>query len=91
MLASVGTLGIFGPPHDNLASIAAERIYEERYKGGATTPEEYIHESIVDPLVFLPDGFQITRFPMPIFSNLSEQEVEALVYLLMQPPSVAIP
>lgn len=88
VLASVGTLGVFGPPHDDLATIAAERIHEERYKGTATTAEEYIRESIVVPQAFFVEGYQITRFPMPVFSNLSEQQVDALVYLLMQPPAI---
>lgn len=88
-LAAVESLGTFGPPHDNLAEIAGERIHEDRYKGPASTPQEYIRESIVDPLAFLVSGYQITRFPMPIFTNLSEQEVDALVYLLMQPPATA--
>lgn len=88
LLASVETLGTFGPPHDDLATIAAERIHEERYKGTATTAEEYIRESIVNPQAFFVEGYQITRFPMPVFSNLSEQQVDALVYLLMQPPAV---
>lgn len=85
-LASVGTVGAFGPPHDDMAALAAQRLTEARYQGSATTPEEYIRESIVDPTVFLTPGYQITRFPMPIFSNLSERELDALVYLLMQPP-----
>lgn len=88
LLASVGTLGTFGPPHDDLATIAAERIHEERYKGTTTTAEEYIRESIVDPQAFFVEGYLITRFPMPVFTNLSEQQVDALVYLLMQPPAV---
>lgn len=91
VLTSVGSAGIFGPPHDNMAEIAAQRIREERYQGSAATPEEYIHESIVDPQRFLTDGYQITRFPMPVFTNLAAQEVDALVYLLMQPPEMAIP
>lgn len=82
-LSAIGSEGTFGPPHDNLAAIAAQRLQEERYHGAATTAEEYIRESIVDPLAFLVEGYQITRFPMPIFTNLSPQEVDALVYLLL--------
>ena len=90
-LASVGTLGTFGPAQDNLAVNAAQRIHEERYKGAATTAEAYIRESIVNPQAFMVTGYQITRFPMPIFTNLSEREVDALVYLLMQPSAAAVP
>lgn len=88
VLTSMETQGAFGPPHDDMATIATERIHEERYKGNATTAEEYIRESIVNPQAFFVDGYQITRFPMPVFSNISEQQVDALVYLLMQPPAV---
>lgn len=90
-LATIGTQGTFGPPHDNLAEIAVERIHEERYQGAATTPEEYIRESIIDSQAFLVDGYQITRFPMPVFTNLSAHELDALVYLLMQPSDNAVP
>jgi len=39
----------------------------------------------------LVDGYQITRFPMPVFTNLSAHELDALVYLLMQPSDNAVP
>lgn len=82
-LRAIGSEGTFGPPHDNLAAIAAQRLQDARYHGAATSPEEYIRESIVDPLAFLVEGYQITRFPMPIFTNLSPHELDALVYLLL--------
>lgn len=88
-LASVGTQGAFGPPHDDMAETASRRITEERYTGAATSPEEYIRESILKPAIFLTEGYQITRFPMPIYATLSAAEVDALVYLLMQPPASA--
>ncbi|MBX3051266.1 MAG: hypothetical protein KF753_07335 [Caldilineaceae bacterium] len=84
-LAAMESKGTFGPPQDNLAVTAAKRIEEERYKGTALTAAEYIRESIVNPQAFFVDGYQITRFPMPVFTNLSVREVDALVYLLMQP------
>lgn len=85
-LNTIGSEGAFGPSHDNMAEIAAQRLQNPRYQGAATSAEEYVRESIVDPLAFLVEGYQITRFPMPIFTNLSPQEVDALVYLLLQTP-----
>ncbi len=39
---------------------------------------------IVDPNVFIVDGYQFARFPMPIFDTLPDDELEALVHLLLQ-------
>ena len=83
-LDAVGTAGTFGPPHDGMATIAALRIQEPQYTGKAATAAEYIYESIVDPKAFMVPGYEHTQHQMPIYTFLSEPDVEALVQMLLQ-------
>lgn len=53
-----GMAGNIGPDLTNMGSVAAERIQAEDYTGDATTAEEYIHESIVDPQVYIVPEYQ---------------------------------
>ena len=84
-LTKAGTHGTFGPTHDNLGATAAERILDPRYRGTATTPAEYVRESILQPGIFYVEGYQITRFRMPAYTNLSEEELNDLITFLMTP------
>lgn len=79
-LADAGATGTIGPTHEGLAQTAAKRIADPGYTGQATTAEEYIHESIVDPSVYVVPGYQPI---MPSYSTLSEEQVNALVQYLM--------
>ena len=78
-----GTSGIFGPPHDGMKAIAAVRIKDENYRGEATTAAQYIRESILDPTVYVVPGFETSVHRMPAYTNLSAQEIEALVTFLL--------
>jgi len=69
-------------------AVAAERLKDERYKGKATTPEEYLHESMVEPSAFVVSGFgktgsNDTISPMPNVSKgsigLSDVEIGAVI------------
>jgi len=82
-LTTAGTTGTFGPPHDGLAETAALRIQDPRYAGEATTPEQYIAESIVKPQVYTVEGYVGTSHAMPPYTHLSDEDVQALVALLM--------
>ena len=84
-LTKAGTHGTFGPTHDNLETTAAERILDPRYRGTATTPAEYVRESILQPGIFYVEGYQITRFRMPMYTNLSEEELNDLITFLLTP------
>lgn len=83
-LASAGTAGAFGPSHDDARAQAEERLRDPNYRGAATTAEEYIRESIVDPGVYLVPGYAATPHRMPAYGNLSDEALDALVALLMQ-------
>lgn len=83
-LDAANTAGIFGPPHNGMAATAAARIANGHYTGAATTPDAYLRESILNPGVYLVDGYAATRHPMPAYTHLPAEEVEALVHLLLQ-------
>jgi mono/diheme cytochrome c family protein len=83
-LDAADTGGIFGPTHNDMAATAAARIMHEDYTGAATMPGEYLRESILNPGVYIVDGYAATRHPMPAYTYLPAEEIEALVYLLLQ-------
>jgi len=79
-----GTRGTFGPSHDGLGAIAAQRWQEPTYQGDATTAAEYLHESLVDPQRFVVPGYELTPHRMPSYSFLPPAELAALVVWLQQ-------
>lgn len=83
--AAAGTAGIFGPPHDDMRTIAEQRIRDAKYKGEATTAEEYVRESVLRPGAYRVPGYERTRFLMPAYTNLGETQVDALIRLLLDP------
>lgn len=82
-LTIAGTKGVFGPNHDDMGRIAEARVTDSAYTGAATTAREYIYESLVDPRAFVADDYKLTRHPMPAFTHLSEDDLNALVALLL--------
>jgi hypothetical protein len=83
VLSLIPTTGTFGPPHDHIATTALERIADPAYTGSAQTAEEYLRESLLDPYVFIVPGAASGAHPMPVYTFLSEQEIDALVQLLL--------
>lgn len=79
-----GTRGTFGPSHDGLGALAAQRWLEPTYQGNATTPAEYLHESLVDPQRFVVPGYELTPHRMPSYSFLPPAELATLVAWLQQ-------
>ncbi len=73
--------GQTGPTHNGMGAITEERMSDGTYTGEATTAEEYMHESIVNPGAFLVEGYQNI---MPAYSQLSEDQLNALVQMLLQ-------
>lgn len=82
-LEAAGSAGAVGPTHNGLAATAQERLDDPNYSGAATTPYEYIAESIVNPGVYVVDGYGNI---MPPYPNLSESELNALVQMLLAQP-----
>jgi len=76
------TRGNFGPEHNQAALHAEQWLIDSRYSGSATTVEEYLRESILEPQVFYTPGYENTNHHMPAFTHLPYEDVEAMVYLL---------
>jgi mono/diheme cytochrome c family protein len=83
-LASAGTRGTFGPPHDGIATTARQRIAAPAYTGKAVTVVQYLRESIVEPAVFAAPGYTYTSHPMPPYAHLPKRDLDALIYFLLQ-------
>ncbi len=82
-LPDAETRGIFGPTHDHIGTVAAQRVTDPSYKGSATNAAEYIHESIVTPSAYFAPGAANGRHPMPPYAHLPADELDALVYYLV--------
>jgi mono/diheme cytochrome c family protein len=83
-LAAAGTRGTFGPPHDRVATIAKQRIADSSYRGEAKTVVQYLRESIVNPAAYASPGYTYTSHPMPSYAHLPKQDVDSLIYFLLQ-------
>lgn len=83
-LEAAGTWGSFGPAHDEAATLAAERLADPNYAGSATTIEEYLHESIVNPQQYFVPTYASSPHRMPAYTHLPEEDIQAMVYLLAQ-------
>lgn len=81
-LTRAGTGGIFGPSHDGVATHAEARIHDAAYRGEATTVAGYIRESVQNPGAYRVPGYEHTRFTMPRYSELSKEDLDALVFML---------
>lgn len=75
---------MFGPSHSDIAAVAAQRITDPHYTGQATTPAEYIRESIVDPSRYFVESYASSAHPMPAYTHLTDHQIEALVQFLLQ-------
>lgn len=82
-LSAANTRGNFGPIHDQAGLHAAEYIALPGYSGEATDPASYIRESILNPHVFYTPGYETTNHHMPAFTHLPEEDIEAMVYMLV--------
>lgn len=83
-LTATGAGGTFGPSHDGVGTLAAQRLQDPNYHGTATTAAEYLHESLVDPQIYVVPGYELTSHRMPIYNFLPEADVAALVEFLLQ-------
>lgn len=82
-LDAAGTRGTFGPTHNGLGAIAAQRILSTEYSGYATNAAEYIRESLVDPQVYIVEGYGATPHRMPPYTHLDSASLDALVAFLL--------
>ncbi len=75
----------------NMVAVAIQHLKDERYKGNATDAESYIHESLVDPGIYVVKDFgkkgsNDTISPMPAVNKapieLSDIEINAVIAYL---------
>lgn len=83
-LEAAESWGAFGPAHDEAALHAAERLNDPNYSGEATTVEEYLRESILNPLVYFTPTYAGSAHRMPAYTHLPEADIDAMVYMLAQ-------
>ena len=84
-LSAAHTLGQFGPSHDGLRATIEARLKDGSYGGQAKDVTAYLRESILEPEAYLVPEFAASRYRMPAFTDLSSQDLEALIALLGQP------
>ncbi len=70
--------------HRQSATDAATYIADEDYTGDATTVDDYIRESIVNPKAYFTPGYAVSNHAMPAYTNLTEEQLDAVVYMLAQ-------
>jgi len=71
------------PNLSNIANDAAGIVADAGYAGQATTADEYIHESIINPSAYIVPGFADGIMPQTFSESLSEPEINSLVMYLM--------
>ncbi len=71
-----------GPSMVGLVTRVTENIKEANYTGQATNVEAYIHESIVDPGIYIVEGY-IDLMPKTYVSSINEEDQTTLVNYLM--------
>ena len=86
--------GVLAPDLSDISMAADEHIKSSEYTGKATTAEEYIHESIIDPNVFLapacPTGECLPNvMPANLSETLTKDEVNSIVTYLNGLPAGA--
>jgi hypothetical protein len=82
-LSVAETAGKFGPAHDAMGVVAEQRLGAPGYNGAATTPGEYILESLINPKAYLVPGYELTSHHMPAYAHLEQGDLEALVQMLL--------
>ena len=88
----------------NVVSTSLERIGDPRYQGNAVDAVSYVRESMLDPNIFVVDGFgkkgsNDTESPMPVAdrppTQLSDVEIDAIIAFLQakdgNPVTVLLP
>ncbi|WP_017523876.1 c-type cytochrome [Pusillimonas noertemannii] len=80
-------VNLAGPSLANLAATAQKVIDSPEYKGKATTVEEFIHESIVEPSAYLHPGPMysangVSFMPPSYGKDLTEEQIDHLVAYL---------
>ena len=74
---------LVGPSHDGLATRAAEIINSTDYTGEAQTVVEYLRESIIDPNIYVEEGFPPSVMYPNYEKELNAQEIDDIVAFML--------
>ncbi|MBK8823620.1 MAG: nitrite reductase, copper-containing [Anaerolineales bacterium] len=86
--------GVLAPDLSDISMAADEHIKSSEFTGKATTAEEYIHESIIDPNVFLapacPTGECLPNvMPANLSETLTKDEINSNCHISQRTPAGA--
>lgn len=84
-LRAADTHGAFGPSHDGLAETVRRRFANGSYTGAAKDMQAYLRESILTPAAYLVPEYAGSRYLIPAYTDLSPEDLDALVSLLALP------
>jgi copper-containing nitrite reductase len=89
-----GAVGVVGPDLSDINKMAEEHLADSAYTGTATNAEEYLHESIMDPNLFLapkcPTGACAPNvMPATLADSLTTDEIDSIVSYLNSLPEGA--
>lgn len=83
ILAATGPAWLQSGDTPGIGDRAATRIGEADYTGKATSPEQYLLESIVTPNAFVVSGFEANIMPANYAQRLTPQDAADLIAYLM--------
>ena len=72
-----------GPSHDQIGSIAEQRVSSPDYQGEAQESAGYLRESILDPDAHVVDGYEAGLMYQDYEEVLTDQQVRDLVAFLL--------
>jgi mono/diheme cytochrome c family protein len=82
ILAPTGPAWMAKDGQPGIGSRAAERIKDPGYTGKATSPEQYLFESIVNPNGFVVSGFPPNVMPPSYANQLTDQDMADIIAYL---------
>jgi cytochrome c2 len=74
---------LVGPSLAGIASRAEAIVQDPAYTGSAANSAEFLHESILNPDAFVPDGFIKGTMYQDYAEHLSQEQIDALVNYML--------
>ncbi|HSR47299.1 MAG TPA: c-type cytochrome [Anaerolineales bacterium] len=83
LLSNAGPAWTADGANPGIATRAGERLAETGYAGQAETPDQYLLESVVNPNIYLVDGFQAGIMPANFATRLTHQDAADLIAYML--------
>lgn len=77
-----GMMGVVGPDLSGIGSLALERLEDSGYSGAATSADEYIEESILEPAIYVVVDYPAGVMPATFADSLSPEDLQTIVEYL---------